>query len=103
LLAAGALSVIGFLVLPARRRSARRELASRVARLRTLLMDTLSSKTGEELEASVRRIDTALAPYTRFVRAEGERFTATCDQLASLEGRIDAMRARVDGLSPQLT
>ncbi len=98
LLAAGVLSVLGFLVLPARRRSARRELASRVARLRTMLMDTMSAKTGEELQASERRIEAALAPYTRFVRAEGERFTATRDHLASLEQHIDAMRARVDAL-----
>jgi hypothetical protein len=98
LLAAGVLSVLGFLVLPARRKRARRELEERVARLRTMLMETLSSKTTEELTASVRRIEEAVAPYTRFVRAESSRLNAIRDELAALMHRLQALEARADAL-----
>lgn len=103
LLAAGALSVIGFLVLPARRKSARHELETRVGRLRTTLMESLSAKTSEELSASVRRIEDAMAPYTRFVRAENERLTAMREELARLSGRIEALSARIDALQGNST
>ncbi|MFN2447649.1 MAG: hypothetical protein ABR606_18945 [Vicinamibacterales bacterium] len=98
LLAAGMLSVLGFLVLPARRQRARRELEVRVGRLRATLMDTLSKKTEEELDAGLRRIDEAMAPYTRFVRAERERLVAARDAFESFGRHLTALHARLDAM-----
>lgn len=95
LLAAGALSVIGFLVLPAKRKSARRDLEERVTRLRSTLSTSLTAKTTEELTASVRRVEGATEPYTRFVRAEHSRLAALRDEIARLRRGVDAMLARV--------
>jgi small GTP-binding protein len=95
LLAAGAMAVLGLIVIPARRKRAKRELKDRVADLRRRLAATLEERFAEEIEASVHRIRDGIAPYTRFVRAERERltgerdaFAATRDGLADLRGEI---------------
>jgi small GTP-binding protein len=98
LLAAGVLSVVGLLVLPARRGRARKELGERVTKLRETLMPSLSSRTEEELDGGLRRIEEAMAPYTRFVRSEGERLTALREDLVTLKRELGAMSARIDAL-----
>jgi small GTP-binding protein len=98
LLAAGVLSVVGLLVLPARRQRARKELGERVTALRATLMPTLATRTEEELDGGLRRIEEAMAPYTRFVRSEGERLGNLRDELAALKRELGGMRARVDAL-----
>jgi small GTP-binding protein len=98
LLAAGVLSVVGLLVLPARRNRARKELAERVTALRATLMPSLSARTEEELDAGLGRIEAAMAPYTRFVRSEGERLAALREELADIERELDAIGSRVDAL-----
>jgi len=70
LAAAGALSVIGFLILPARRRQARAELQSRVAALREKLVAALTDSFERERARAGERIREATSPYSRFVRSE---------------------------------
>lgn len=80
ILAASALSVMGLLVLPAKRRAARAELNKKVGEVRRQLMSSLRRQFETEMERSVARIQEALAPYTRFVRAERDRLeTARTD------------------------
>lgn len=96
LAAAGALSVIGFLLLPARRREARRELRAKVSAMRERLMATLTRSFDAELERGRQHLLEAIGPYTRFVRAEGERFRGERDQLAERRSALQALRARLE-------
>jgi hypothetical protein len=73
LLAAGALSVIGLLVLPAQRGTAKNELRTKVEVMRRRLMEALTAQFDHELTHSLARIREAVSPYTRFVRSERER------------------------------
>jgi small GTP-binding protein len=98
LVAAGTLSVVGLFILPARRRKARAELAARVAALREKLLSSLTAAFERERERSQHRVKEAIAPYSRFVRSEGDRLREAEAALASLEDRLEAVSGRVSGL-----
>ena len=96
ILAASALSVVGLLVLPAKRRRAKNELNTKVAEVRTQLMGSLRQQFETEMQGSLVRIQEAIAPYTRFVRAERDRLEtakkdlrASRDELSRVEGELN--------------
>jgi small GTP-binding protein len=96
--AAGALSVVGLLVLPARRRKARAELAARVATLREKLLSSLTASFESERGRSQEKVKDAIAPYSRFVRSEGDRLRESESALASLEDGLEAVSGRISWL-----
>jgi small GTP-binding protein len=98
LLAAGAVSVLGLLVLPARRRRAKSELRRKVAEVREKLMTALTAEFQRELEQSRRRMEDALAPYTRFVRAERDSLESARKELERLAGQAARLKAQVAAL-----
>ncbi len=95
ILAAGSLAVLGLFILPARRRKAQRELRNKIVELRDRLLGTLTSQFDGEVDGSVRRIEEALAPYTRFVRAERQRLEGLHGELERIHGALAALRERV--------
>ena len=96
LAAAGALSVIGFLILPARRRQARAELAGRVRALREKLVASLTESFERERGRAGQRIRDAIAPYSRFVRTEVDRLGTARTALRGLEDELAALAVRVE-------
>jgi small GTP-binding protein len=98
LAAAGALSLIGFLILPARRRKARSELAARVAQLRERLTVALRESFERERDRSAGRIREAIAPYARFVRSERLALEEASATLARIGGDLAALGIRVEDL-----
>jgi small GTP-binding protein len=92
ILAAGTLAAMGLFILPARRKKAKRDLKAKVVELRDRLIKALTEQFDREVEASVHRIDEAVAPYTRFVRAERERLTSLQVELRRLDSGIAALR-----------
>jgi small GTP-binding protein len=95
LVAAGTLSVVGLLLLPARRQRARRELRQKVTALRERLMATLTSAFQAEIERSQLAMREAMGPYTRFVRSERERLDSVKDELAGLDDAFAGLRGRI--------
>jgi hypothetical protein len=98
LVAAGTLSVVGLFILPARRRKARAELAARVAALREKLLSSLTASFERERDRSREKVKEAIAPYSRFVRSEGDRLRDAEAALASLGDRLEAVSGRVSWL-----
>jgi small GTP-binding protein len=98
LLAAGALSVLGLLVLPARRARARADLAGKVAALREKLIGALAPAFERERDRSQQRIREAIAPWARFVRTERERLEEARSALARIGSGADALAARLAAL-----
>jgi len=96
LLAAGVVSVLGLLVLPARRRAARDELRTKADHLRQRLLVALTGQFDRELEHSLQRIAEAIAPYTRFVRSERARLTAVGSDLERIGQALDGLRAAIE-------
>ena len=97
ILAASALSVVGLLVLPAKRRKAKVELNRKVAEVRERLMSSLREQFERETRASIARIQDAVAPYTRFVRAERERLESARAELNDSLEELSAIEARIRG------
>ena len=92
LLLASVVAALGFLVIPARRRKAKAEMQEKVTALRTRLAGALRSEFERAVGQSQSRIEQAVAPYDRFVRAEHARWTQAKTALATLRDRAGRFR-----------
>jgi small GTP-binding protein len=101
ILAATMIAALGLVILPAKRRRAQDQFHKRTEELRTRLLDTLREQFTSELERSLARIREAVAPYTRFVRAEAERMEAIRTELAGIEAESERIRYAIDALVPE--
>ena len=81
---------VGFLIIPARRRRAKATLEEKVAALRARLRTALEAEFDRAREQSRLRLADAVAPYSRFVRAEEQRWRAAHDALGTLSERAAA-------------
>jgi len=98
ILAAGTIAVLGFFIIPNRRHDAKKELREKIEALRRHLMTSLTGQFDREIEASLRRIDEATGPYTRFVRAERDRLTEVRGELKAVDESLVRLRGRVEAL-----
>jgi hypothetical protein len=95
LLLASVVATMGFLVIPARRRRAKRDMQEKVSQLRARLAEALRVEFERTRERGRRRIDEAMAPYSRFVRAERDRWTEARSALTSLRDQTATFRDRL--------
>ena len=95
ILTASLVAVLGFFIIPASRRKAKRELHDRLEELRTKLISTLRAAFEKEMNHSVERIEEAIAPYSRFVRAEASQTEEILGELKSARMQIDQLRAEI--------
>jgi len=96
-IAASVVAVLGFFIIPAQRRKAKKELHERLAELRTDLVATLRRAFEKEIGHSLERIEEAIAPYSRFVRAESERTEKIQEELHDAALEIDQLKAEIGG------
>ncbi len=88
-----AAAALGFLILPARKRKAKKEFSEKLTELRKTLVDSLTTQFESEIKRSTRRIEETIAPFTRFVRAEEAKLSTQRDSLVELEGQITGLQA----------
>lgn len=100
LMAASVLAVLGLFVIPTKRRQAKAELQAKVTEVRGRLVQGLRGQFQHELDRSIHRIQEAIAPYTRFVRAEGERIRQVQGELETLHNSLHALRGRIEQEQP---
>jgi hypothetical protein len=98
ILAAGTLAVVGLLIIPAKRRRAKSDLNSKLEDLRQRLMDAMTEEFERELKHSLQRLREAIAPYTRFVRAEQQKLTRIEGELEEISSALGQLRARIEEL-----
>jgi small GTP-binding protein len=94
ILAAGTLAIVGFFVIPYKRKQAKDKFREKITTLRSDLLATLTTQFNKEAERAVERLKEGIIPYTRYVRSERERIEKTETTLASLRQRLSALRAR---------
>jgi small GTP-binding protein len=99
ILLAGVIAALGFFVIPARRARAKSEMRAKIADVRARLSAALRAQFQEEIGRSTARMRDGVAPYTRFVRAEGEKLQETITKLEALRADVARLRARVDALA----
>ena len=94
IIAAGTLAIVGFFVIPYKRKQAKDKFREKMETLRTNLLDTLTAQFNKESQRAVERLREGITPYTRYVRSENERIEKTETTLARLKQRLSALRAK---------
>lgn len=94
ILAAGTMAILGFFVIPYKRKQAKDNFKEKMTSLRSRLLDTLTTQFTSEAANAVNRLKDGVLPYARYVRAEHERIDKSETILAGLRQRLSSLRAR---------
>jgi small GTP-binding protein len=89
---AGTLAVLGFFVIPYKRKQAKEEFKTKMAELRTTLGETLSSTFNKEADSAVKRLQENISPYVTYVKEEQNKLQtsrATLDELQAELNELD--------------
>jgi hypothetical protein len=90
------LAAIGFFILPAKRQRAKEEMRAKIADVRARLSTALQKQFLAEITRSADRIREGIAPYSRFIRAEGEKLKVVEQELREISAAIAALRGRIE-------
>ena len=90
---------LGFLVLPNRRRTAKRNLHEEMQRLRDGLSESLEGQFERELARATEKLGAAIGSYTRFVKSEVGRLEGLQNELDTATTELRALRREVGELS----
>jgi small GTP-binding protein len=93
---ASVMAAIGFFILPARRAKAKDEMRRKITDVRQRLSEALRGQFATEVARSGDRIRESIAPYSRFVRAEGDNLKAVEQELREITAALGALRARLE-------
>ena len=96
ILLASFVAVLGLFVIPAQRRRAKSELRDKVAALREQLVQTLKGQFEREIARSLQRINEAIAPYTRFVRAERSKLVDTQSGFEGIKNNLNRLKTAIE-------
>jgi small GTP-binding protein len=88
-------AALGLIILPSRRRRAKKELEEKLEDLRQRLVANLSEQFNREMRRGAQRIEDTIAPFTRFVRAESDKLSAQHQTLVELEAHIVGLQAQL--------
>lgn len=99
ILVASAVAILGLFVIPAKRRKANQDLTEKLKNLREQLVNTLSTQFNHELNRSLERINTAISPYTRFVRSERDSLDQVNEELGQLQIHIMNLEKQIKQMS----
>jgi len=93
---ASVVAALGFFILPAKREKAKEEMRRKIGAVREKLSVALKDQFAKEIGKSGERIRESIAPYSRFIRAEGEKLRTTEQELREIAGELASLRARID-------
>ncbi|MDY7080137.1 MAG: dynamin family protein [Chloroflexota bacterium] len=96
ILAAGAVAVLGLFVIPTKRRQVKRDFREKIISVREQLMHTLTTQFERELARSLNEIETAVSPYTRFIRAERQQLEDTRRESLEIKERLERLKAEIE-------
>jgi chaperonin cofactor prefoldin len=88
---------VGLFVIPAKRRKAKADLRAKIEDMKGRLMATMTAEFEREMEHSLHRLEEAIAPYTRFVRAEQEKLGQVEGKLKETLEALKVLRVRIMG------
>jgi small GTP-binding protein len=91
-------AALGLFIIPARRKAAKADLHEKVTALRQKLMTSLRLQFDREIERSLLQINEAIAPYTRFVRAERGKLVSMQSELEKIQGDLDLVKQKIEEL-----
>ncbi len=96
ILAASVIAALGLFIVPTKRRHAKNELHEKLAELRIKLIRSLSNEFEKEIKQSQQRIEDAISPYTRFIRAETKNIEEFQDELKEAHVKIEQLQTEIE-------
>ncbi len=97
-LAASTMAVLGLFVIPSRRRHLKDELRRKIAEVRQTLMETLTTQYESEVARGLTQIETAISPYSHFVRSQQQRWSETREELSTIEKWLKRQESEIRAL-----
>ncbi len=97
-LLAGVVAALGLFVIPARRRQAKTEMREKIAGMRLQLMQSLRKQFTSEIDRSLQRVNDAISPYTRFVRAERNKLQDVRAEMDEIRIGLNRLQVEVEDL-----
>ena len=97
-LMAGVIGALGLFIIPARRRQGQTKMLRKISELREGLTQSLRKEFEKEIKRSLQHIQEAVAPYTRFVRAERENLVETQNRLKYLQAEMEELKVNLEKL-----
>jgi small GTP-binding protein len=97
-LMAGVIAALGLFIIPARRRHGQTRMLKKIADLRTGITQSLRTEFEKEIKRSLNHIQEAIAPYTRFVRAERDKLLEAQTLLKHLQIEMEQLRENLEKL-----
>lgn len=98
ILAASTMAILGFFVIPYKRKQAKDNFKVKMQALRTKLVDALTKQFKDEREIVIARMKDGVAPYTRYIHSELERIDTAESTLAELRQSLSSLRARAEAV-----
>jgi len=98
ILLASLVAVLGLFVIPARRRRAKAEMHEKIDDLRSQIVGALGKHFEREIDRSLQNIREAIAPYTRFVRAERKKLEDARGKLDDIQIGLTRLQVRIEEL-----
>jgi methyl-accepting chemotaxis protein len=89
-------AAIGFFILPAKRQKAKDDMRRKIGDLRARLSDALRKQFSAEIQRSGNRIRESIAPYSRFIRAEGDKLKEMDRELSEISSSLASLRDRIE-------
>jgi hypothetical protein len=71
-------------------------MREKITAVRARLSSALREQFNREIQRSADRIREGIAPYSRFVRAEGDSLKVIDQELREISNELASLRARVD-------
>jgi ABC-type transport system involved in cytochrome bd biosynthesis fused ATPase/permease subunit len=93
---ASLVALLGLFIIPAKKRQAKAELREKIANLRQQLSKSLRTQFEHEMDRGILNIGDAIAPYSRFVRAEQTKLDEVQSKLSDTNTGLEALKFHVD-------
>jgi len=92
---ASVIALLGFFIIPAKKRQAKADLREKIAHLREQLIQSLQVQFEQEMERGMHNIKDAIAPYSRFVRSEQSKLEEVQSKLAETKTGLESLKVKV--------
>ncbi len=90
------LLLLGYGIIPLRRKQAKQDFDTKMRELQAKLTASMSEQFRKELNNSVNRVQDAIAPYTRFVRAEQQKTEVVQERLQQLNQEVLELKSEIE-------
>jgi len=90
------MAVLGFFIIPARRRQGKTKLLEKISAVRTQLIHSLQTHFNKEINRSLQHLHESVAPYTRFIRSERDKITKCQTELQSLREAMVRLKGELE-------